>query len=264
VNPVPDASPGASSDPTKAKPRDTVTLTVHGDPKMLREALCVAEHAVNRNVEPQNQHGALQILAALIRECDRHRPLGPDGKHGDRHTDTCGCDDVPHPLDPSKVKAGDTVTVTGGGGAHPAYEVTGAAWEPDHSPGTLWVGPVCISSSLVTLTAHQPAPEPEPEWKRGQVAVVTPSMPRGEITRAIRSGDGNWHTDGGGFWEDDEVANVRLLVVIDPADLHVVEVAKAMHQVDYPGLDFALNLDQSVYVAKARAALAYLGIEAPR
>lgn len=71
------------------------TLTVPDCPKMLREALCVAEHAVNLNVEPQNQHGAPRILAALIRECDRHRPLGPNGKHGDRHTPTCGCDDVP-------------------------------------------------------------------------------------------------------------------------------------------------------------------------
>jgi hypothetical protein len=30
-------------------------------------------------------------LQVLIDECDRMRPLGPDGKHGDRHTVECGC-----------------------------------------------------------------------------------------------------------------------------------------------------------------------------
>lgn len=29
----------------------------------------------------------------LIRQIDKHRPLGPDGKHGDRHTKHCGCED---------------------------------------------------------------------------------------------------------------------------------------------------------------------------
>lgn len=73
----------------------TTTLIVSTSPKMVREALCVAEHAVNRHVTEINQHGAPEVLAALIRECDRHRPLGPDGKHGQRHTPTCGCEDMP-------------------------------------------------------------------------------------------------------------------------------------------------------------------------
>lgn len=73
----------------------TVTLTIPGDPKMVREALCVAQHAVNQHITSPNLHGAPGVLTALIRECDRHRPLGPDGKHGDRHTPTCGCDDNP-------------------------------------------------------------------------------------------------------------------------------------------------------------------------
>lgn len=70
------------------------TLTIPGDPKMIREALCVAEQATLWNVDEQNLHGAREVLGALIQECDRHRPLAPDGKHGDRHTATCGCDDV--------------------------------------------------------------------------------------------------------------------------------------------------------------------------
>src|SRR5690606_25377596 len=73
---------------------EQTTLTIPGGPKMIREALCVAEGATLRNVGKQNLHGAREVLGALIQECDRHRPLGPDGKHGDRHTATCGCDDV--------------------------------------------------------------------------------------------------------------------------------------------------------------------------
>lgn len=60
-------------------------IIVDADPKMLRETLCLAQSAL---------HGAhVERLQQLIDECDRHRPLGPDGKHGHRHTDTCGCED---------------------------------------------------------------------------------------------------------------------------------------------------------------------------
>lgn len=61
-------------------------LHVHDEHlKSLREALCQASvgattHHVRRFME-------------VIDEIDRHRPLGPDGKHGNRHTDTCGCED---------------------------------------------------------------------------------------------------------------------------------------------------------------------------
>lgn len=34
-------------------------------------------------------------IAALINQIDLHRPLGPDGTHGDRHTATCGCEGKP-------------------------------------------------------------------------------------------------------------------------------------------------------------------------
>lgn len=95
----------------------TTTLTVSTSPKMVREALCVAAHAVNMHVTEINQHGAPEVLAALIRECDRHRPLGPDEKHGQRHTPTCGCEDMPeryrpwHVVDLADIRAGDTVTL---------------------------------------------------------------------------------------------------------------------------------------------------------
>ena len=32
------------------------------------------------------------LIGRLIMDLDKHRPLGTNGKHGDLHTDTCGCD----------------------------------------------------------------------------------------------------------------------------------------------------------------------------
>lgn len=54
--------------------------------KSTREALCAAQ-AWMTPIESDR-------LAWLIEEIDRHRPLGPDGKHGNLHTATCGCKDV--------------------------------------------------------------------------------------------------------------------------------------------------------------------------
>ena len=66
---------------------------IEDGPKMLRESLCLAQAALY--ISPYNSDyikSHAERLQRLINECDRHRPLGPDGKHGDRHTDTCGCD----------------------------------------------------------------------------------------------------------------------------------------------------------------------------
>lgn len=61
--------------------------------KMTREALCLAEHAMHHtsaNIAASQK----RRIAGLIREMDKHRPLGTDGKHGDLHTPTCGCEDL--------------------------------------------------------------------------------------------------------------------------------------------------------------------------
>ena len=55
-------------------------------PKGLREHLCQQQ-----TVAPNTFTRAL--IGSLIKDLDGHRPLGPDGKHGDLHTATCGCDD---------------------------------------------------------------------------------------------------------------------------------------------------------------------------
>jgi hypothetical protein len=56
------------------------------DIKTIREHLCTAQH--------YNEHGMrlVTVHQALVDLCDVLRPLGPDGKHDDRHTPLCGCD----------------------------------------------------------------------------------------------------------------------------------------------------------------------------
>lgn len=60
--------------------------------KAVREALCVAQTALNEPGLFLNNDSHSNLIGRLIAEIDRQRPLGPDGTHGDRHTDTCGCE----------------------------------------------------------------------------------------------------------------------------------------------------------------------------
>jgi len=62
-------------------------------PKQVQEAMCVVEQLILM-YRPQDKHYAT-IIGDLIKECQRKRPTGPNGKHGKLHTDECGCDDVP-------------------------------------------------------------------------------------------------------------------------------------------------------------------------
>ncbi len=70
-------------------------LEVADSPKMLRETLCVAQAAIGDSAAGGNRtREHIERLGHLIDACDVHRPLGPDGKHGERHTPTCGCEDT--------------------------------------------------------------------------------------------------------------------------------------------------------------------------
>lgn len=67
-------------------------LNVPDTPKMLRETFCVAQTRIGASdLDEARKDEHIARLGRLIAECDRHRPLGPDGRHGDRHTPTCGC-----------------------------------------------------------------------------------------------------------------------------------------------------------------------------
>lgn len=74
-------------------------LPIPGGPKMLRETLCAAQTAIAAHTSGWRAHDAAQHVArlsTLISALDALRPLGPDGKHDDRHTPWCGCDDAPN------------------------------------------------------------------------------------------------------------------------------------------------------------------------
>lgn len=49
------------------------------------------EHLCNQQTFAPDPY-TRRILQLAIDLLHQHRPVGPDGKHNDRHTDTCGCD----------------------------------------------------------------------------------------------------------------------------------------------------------------------------
>lgn len=67
--------------------------------KALRESLCVAQMTIGqfygeRQRDYKQSH--IQRIGKVIDEIDKLRPLGSDGKHGNRHTEFCGCEDNPY------------------------------------------------------------------------------------------------------------------------------------------------------------------------
>jgi hypothetical protein len=65
--------------------------------KSLREALCVAQSAIGQAYgQRQTAYSQSKIdeIQKVLDQIDILRPLGPDGKHGDRHTEHCGCEDT--------------------------------------------------------------------------------------------------------------------------------------------------------------------------
>lgn len=76
-----------------AEPRPRTTVLSNHTLKSIREAMCLAQAALGHAGTDQMMH-ASDVLADLICDIDRQRPLGPNGKHGDLHTRDCQCDDV--------------------------------------------------------------------------------------------------------------------------------------------------------------------------
>ena len=173
-------------------------------------------------------------------------------------------------IDPSKVKAGDTVTLedrrqrSSGIDPDPDWRLTGKVREivATHisKDGVPYVWNVRIGHSpyqmgtgdqdwTYTLTDHQPAPEPEPEWKPGTVAWVKAGSWSGNATLhgdVWISFDGEYGTWG----EEEVVTDVRPLVVIDPAAVDVDTLQRRIEEA--PGGE------------EARDALAELGVEVPQ
>lgn len=65
-------------------------------PKQVREALCAAQSGLaelaRRGMAVDQVPHWTETLRALIDQVDEARPVGPDGRHGEKHTRTCGCD----------------------------------------------------------------------------------------------------------------------------------------------------------------------------
>ena len=77
-----------------------VTLEVE-NLKTLREALCVAQSGIAQAYGQRQSAYAMtyvKVIQKTINQIDVLRPLGPDGKHGNRHTDFCGCEDISNTL----------------------------------------------------------------------------------------------------------------------------------------------------------------------
>ncbi|QHB37218.1 hypothetical protein QDA03_gp23 [Microbacterium phage Terij] len=80
---------------------ETADLRIHPIAlKGTRETLCIAQAALRATLSPRADEYEvgyhlthIDRLQRLVAEIDRHRPLGADGKHGDLHTPTCGCED---------------------------------------------------------------------------------------------------------------------------------------------------------------------------
>lgn len=117
------------------------------DLKSLREALCVGMSAIGQ-VYGEDQvtykMAYIRILNDLTDKIDVLRPLGPNGKHGNRHTEFCGCDYV----DPTEERAW---TIWGEG-----YRATG-----EHGDATFMGTEYAVSfdEAVQKLKAWYPNPE---------------------------------------------------------------------------------------------------------
>lgn len=83
----------------RAETVTTSVITSSHTLKMVREALCFMRSEADGDPVPTGSQVEMydRILQDLIADIDRQRPLGPDGKHGDRHTALCQCEDVAPP-----------------------------------------------------------------------------------------------------------------------------------------------------------------------
>lgn len=165
------------------------------------------------HVWSENRYGGHIVLSAAF---------FPNGRH-------LVTDATPAPLDPSKVKVGDTVTLVG-----TLARVEGPVSDIHHSPSGRRIFEIDRVRFLVegpaawTLTAHQPAPEPEPEWEPGTVYSARYYMKADSEPMWFRDWKGapRFVTATGEDFPPDEVEDVRPLVVIDPAAVDVEFIAR--------------------------------------
>jgi hypothetical protein len=169
-----------------------------------------------------------------------------------------GANTTPAPLDPSKVKAGDTVTV------HVKFEnpefrdftITGEVYNAMEGAGLYVGGWPLLDHTQVTLTDHQPAPKPE--WKPGTTGTATIAGKPGVRVMRVDPDDRTtqvmpWASDhmiGGWFFHTDET--VTDFVADETRPLPSREaMAEAMHDDRLPGGQPRLTYLQRLILADA-------------
>jgi plastocyanin len=153
---------------------------------------------------------------------------------------------VPASLDRSKVKPGDTVTVRVeeeyAHTKHPAYTISDTTAYGD----PVMVGPFVLDQEHITLLDHQPAPEPEPEWKPGTLYAAASADGPVRLYRNKGIDRDYWLDAGGEMVPDEAVSKVRPLAVIDPDDVDVVALQR--------------EIDDAMPGHEASVALGHLGL----
>lgn len=174
----------------------------------------------------------------------------------------------PDPLDPSKVRPGDRVTLEIFQLPYGRYTVSADAFY-DEASGTVCAAghPVDPDGTYVlALTAHQPGPEPE--WPPATLAEATVHGYRGIRVWRVEGGepssgwtthvpveDATWHSDS-------DVTDVRPLVVIDPTLAPVEKVVEATRAAWYAQpVDMTHADSDARWLHAVRAGLAELGIK---
>lgn len=177
--------------------------------------------------------------------------------------------ETPAPLDPSKVKAGDTVTLSRGTSSVIAKVTHVQDFIHLEHLGRFRVKGLSSARTggyaEYTLIAHTPAPEPEPEYEVGHVYEATvANVGRVQVVRVDPDMDADgpplypfpWFAPSkNDHYAEHAVSDVRPLVVIDPATVDRTQVAQVIRGEGELG-----TLD---YMA-AEAVLEHLGIEVPR
>lgn len=178
VTPEPTAAPPHADDTQLA----TALLPLADAPDIENVPAAESMHTLMGAVA-EIQHGVRQVLEAMSPEMviERARASLPAWVEVMAEAEAMAAPSLPTQdgdddgreaasLDPSTVKAGDTVTVHVA--AAPPFDVHGKVWEPGmEAPAGLSVGNVSLTAPNVTLTDHQPAPEPE--WQPGTTGTAT-------------------------------------------------------------------------------------------
>ena len=80
---------------------DSMELNTYNSPvppKTMAEFLRTLQHTITRYAESVSHEQVpsvstqLEIVELLLAECERKRPTGAGGKHGNLHTFDCGCE----------------------------------------------------------------------------------------------------------------------------------------------------------------------------